>query len=182
MNFNYTEEQKEIFESAMKFARTEMCPQAGKYDRKGVLPMDILQKAWEIGLVNTCIPEEFGGNGFSVSDSVIITECLAYGCMGMNTAIMANDLALLPISLAGNKTQKEKYLKSFNKSFKLCSFCLTEPSYGSDAGGIKTLITEKKTVLLSTVKKCGLPMLDLPTFLFFTELLIPRKNTRESLR
>ena len=148
MNFDYTEEQKEIFEMAMKFARNEMLPQARKYDKKGELPIDILKKAWELGLMNTCIPEEFGGNGFSVGDAVIITECLAYGCMGMNTAIMANDLALLPISIAGNKAQKEKYLKSFNKNFKLCSFCLTEPAYGSDAGNIKTLITEKKMDLL----------------------------------
>ena len=176
MNFNYTEEQKEIFESAMKFARTEMCPKAGKYDRKGVLPMDILQKAWEIGLVNTCIPEEFGGNGFSVSDSVIITECLAYGCMGMNTAIMANDLALLPISLAGNKTQKEKYLKSFNKSFKLCSFCLTEPSYGSDAGGIKTLITEKKDGFVINGEKMWITNAGFADFFVLYGTIDPKKK------
>jgi acyl-CoA dehydrogenase len=58
--------------------------------------------------------------------------------MGMNTSFMANDLALLPIAIAGSDEQKEKFLKPFTEDFKIASFCLTEPSNGSDAGGIKT--------------------------------------------
>lgn len=138
MDFQLSGEQKEMKDLAMKFAKNEMIPKAHEYDEHGTFPMEEFKKAWELGLINTCIPPEFGGAGFSALDSVIITEALAYGCMGMNTSFMANDLALLPIAIAGTDEQKEKFLKPFTEEFKIASFCLTEPGYGSDAAGIKT--------------------------------------------
>lgn len=142
LNFELSQEQKEIKEMAMKFAKNEMQPFAGEFDQKHEFPKNILQKAWELGLVNTCIPSEYGGTGFTTVDSIIITECLAYGCMGMNTGIMANDLALLPIVIGGNDEQKKRFLTPFTESYKIASFCLTEPSNGSDAAGIKTTIKD----------------------------------------
>jgi len=142
MDFELKSEQKEILETAMKFAKSEMMPNASKYDEEAKFPMEILAKAWELGLVNTCIPTDYGGNGFSALDSMLITESLAYGCMGMNTAIMANDLALLPIVIGGSHEQKLKFLKPFTESYKIAAFCLTEPGNGSDAGGLKTSIKE----------------------------------------
>lgn len=142
ISFQNSVEQNEIFNTAMKFARNEMIPKASYYDERCELPIHILKNAWELGLVNTCIPEEFGGTGFTTIDSILITEALAYGCLGMNTAIMANDLALLPIVIGGNKEQKSKFLTPFTESYKIAAFCLTEPGNGSDAGGIKTLIKD----------------------------------------
>lgn len=142
VNFELSSEQKEIKEMAMKFAKNEMMPKANEYDESGEMPMEILTKAWELGLVNTCIPPEFGGTGFSTLDSMIITEALAYGCLGMNTTLMANDLALLPIALGGNDEQKNRFLTPFTESYKIASFCLTEPGNGSDAAGLKTTIKE----------------------------------------
>lgn len=142
MDFSLTPEQLEIKDLAMKFAKNEMMPKAQEFDEKAQMPMDILKKAWELGLVNTCIPSQYGGNGFSAVDSMIITEALAYGCMGMNTAIMANDLALLPIVIGGNDEQKKRFLTPFTESYKIAAFCLTEPGNGSDAGGLKTSIKE----------------------------------------
>ncbi len=142
MDFNLTPDQLEIKDLAMKFAKNEMMPKAHEYDEKAELPHAILEKAWSLGLVNTCIPTEYGGNGFTAIDSMIITEALAYGCMGMNTAIMANDLALLPIVIGGTDEQKKRFLTPMTEKYKMAAFCLTEPSNGSDAGGIKTLIKE----------------------------------------
>ncbi len=142
MDFSLTPEQQEIKDLAMKFAKNEMMPKAHEYDVKAELPHDILEKAWSLGLVNTCIPTEYGGNGFTAVDSMIITEALAYGCMGMNTSIMANDLALLPIVIGGSDEQKKKFLTPFTESYKIAAFCLTEPGNGSDAGGLKTSIKE----------------------------------------
>ncbi|WP_127715587.1 acyl-CoA dehydrogenase family protein [Halobacteriovorax sp. HLS] len=141
-SFELSSEQKEIYEMAMKFARNEMMPKANEFDESGKMPMDILTKAWELGLVNTCIAPEYGGTGFTTLDSMIITEALAYGCLGMNTTLMANDLALLPIAIAGNDEQKKRFLTPFTESYKMASFCLTEPGNGSDAAGIKTTIRE----------------------------------------
>ncbi|MCB9093195.1 MAG: acyl-CoA dehydrogenase family protein [Halobacteriovoraceae bacterium] len=138
MDFKLSTEQNEIKELTRKFAQAEMIPLAAEYDEKGIFPSQVMQKAWELGLINTCIPAEFGGTGFSALDSVLITENLSYGCLGMNTSFMANDLALLPIVIAGSDEQKKKYLTPFTEEFKIASFCLTEPGYGSDAAGIKT--------------------------------------------
>jgi acyl-CoA dehydrogenase len=142
MDFNLSPEQSEIKDLAMKFAKNEMMPKASHFDEVAQMPLEILEKAWSLGLVNTCIPSEYGGNGFSAIDAMIITEALAYGCMGMNTAIMANDLALLPIVIGGSDEQKKKFLTPFTQSYKIAAFCLTEPGNGSDAGGLKTTIKE----------------------------------------
>jgi acyl-CoA dehydrogenase len=142
MDFSLSPEQREIKELALKFARNEMIPHAQEYDESGKFPADIFKQAWELGLINTCIPSEYGGTGFSSLDGVIICEALAYGCMGMNTAFMANDLALLPIVIGGTDEQKRKFLTPFTEQFKIASFCLTEPGNGSDAGGIKTSIKD----------------------------------------
>jgi acyl-CoA dehydrogenase len=142
MNFQLSTDQNEIRDLAMKFAVNEMMPKAAHYDQEAKFPREILEKAWSLGLVNTCIPTEYGGNGFTALDSMIITESLAYGCMGMNTAIMANDLALLPIVIGGSHEQKLKFLKPFTESYKIAAFCLTEPGNGSDAAGLKTSLKE----------------------------------------
>jgi acyl-CoA dehydrogenase len=142
MNFELTQDQKDMQEMAMKFAKNELIPVAAKYDEEGIFPKEEFKKAWELGLINTCIPAEYGGAGFSEVEAVMIGETLAYGCMGINTSFMANDLALLPIKIAGTHEQKEKFLRPFTEEFKIASFCLTEPGYGSDAAGIQTTIKE----------------------------------------
>ena len=144
MDFSLSAEQKEIFEVARKFAEKEMIPFAQDYDENSTFPEEQIKKAWELGLTNTCIPVENGGNGLSLSDAVLIGEALSYGCMGMYTSITCNDLALTPIVVGGNSEQKEKFLRPFTEKPILASFCLTEPGNGSDAAGIKT-----------SVKDCG---------------------------
>lgn len=142
MDFGLSTEQREIRELALKFARNEMIPVSQEFDEEGKFPMDIFKKAWELGLINSCIPAEYGGPGFTAVDGVVISEALAYGCMGMNTSFMANDLALLPIVIGGSEEQKKKFLTPFTTEFRIASFCLTEPGNGSDAGGIKTQIKD----------------------------------------
>ena len=143
MDFALGQQQKEYQELALKFVKSEVIPVAQKFDEEGKFPLEIMRKAFDAGLLNTCIPEEFGGAGLTNLDAVIICESLAYGCMGMNSSFMANDLALLPIVIGGSKEQKQKFLTPFTENFKIASFCLTEPSNGSDAAGIKTSFTDK---------------------------------------
>lgn len=142
MNFDLSQEQKDMREIALKFARNEMIPAAREHDEKERFPKEIMDQAWELGFMNTCIPAEYGGNGFNLLDAVTIAESVAYGCMGMFTSIMCNDLALTPIVVGGSHEQKEKFLRPFTEAPKLASFCLTEPGNGSDAAGIKTTIKD----------------------------------------
>jgi acyl-CoA dehydrogenase len=140
LHFKLSAEQQEIQTTALRFAKEKMRPKATQYDEERTFPSDVLDEAWELGLLNTCIPAEYGGAGFDTITSTTISEALAYGCMGMNTCMMANDLALLPIVLGGTHEQKEKFLKPFTEKNLKASFCLTEPDYGSDAAGCKTTI------------------------------------------
>jgi acyl-CoA dehydrogenase len=103
----------------------------------------VLQKAFDAGLMNLSVPVEFGGPGFSVVDQVIITEEISYGCVGMGTSMMANDLALTPIIVGGTDEQKKRFVTPFTEKLKFASFCLTEPGHGSDAGGMETRIEKK---------------------------------------
>jgi acyl-CoA dehydrogenase len=137
-DFSLTAEQESLRDLARKFARTEMAPHAAECDRAARFPEEIYRKAFELGLMNLNVPSEYGGSGLGVVDSCLIVEELARACGGMTTSVIANCLALEPILLAGTPEQKERFLKPFCAEYHLASFCLTEPSGGSDAGGLTT--------------------------------------------
>jgi len=123
---------------ARKFARAEMAPHAAECDKAARFPEEIYRKAFDLGLMNLNVPSELGGSGLSLFDQCLIVEELAYACGGMTTSIIANCLALEPILLGGSPEQQARVLKPFCASYHLASFCLTEPSGGSDAGSLRT--------------------------------------------
>ncbi|MCB0317657.1 MAG: acyl-CoA dehydrogenase family protein [Bdellovibrionales bacterium] len=137
---NLTDDQAALKEEALKFAQKEIVPVAGKYDASSEFPKDILKKAHSLGLFNLTIDENLGGTGLGIHDACLIIEELAAGCGGFATSIVANDLALIPILIAGNDKQKEKFVKNIAEAGDFASFCLSEPGAGSDAGGISTNI------------------------------------------
>ncbi|KAI3374703.1 hypothetical protein L3Q82_021274 [Scortum barcoo] len=137
-SFELTEQQREFQQLARKFAREEIVPAAPAYDRSGEYPFPIIKKAWELGLMNGHIPQDYGGMGLASFDNCIITEELAYGCTGVQTAIEANSLGQMPVILAGNEEQKRKYLGRMTEEPLMCAYCVTEPGAGSDVAGIKT--------------------------------------------
>ena len=139
MDFSLSDEQLALQETARRFARTEIAPAAAHYDQVGEFPREIIRKAWELGLVSMCVPEIYGGVGLSVLDSCIAVEELAWGCAGMATSIMCNDLGLMPILVGGSDEQKKRWLTACTSDFKLVSFCLSEPNAGSDVAGMQLL-------------------------------------------
>jgi acyl-CoA dehydrogenase len=139
MDFGLTDEQLALQDTARRFAQTEIAPAAARYDQSGEFPREIIQKAWELGLSSTCIPPEYGGVGLATVESCLITEEIAWGCSGMSTSIMCNDLGLMPIVIAGSDAQKKEWLGACASAFKLVSFCLSEPAAGSDVAGLQLL-------------------------------------------
>lgn len=138
IDFSLTEEQVALQEMAHEFAEKEMRPNAAKYDKSEEFAWDIMNKAFEVGLITCEIPEEYGGGGLAHLDTVILSEELAWGCAGMYTTIMASSLAFTPIILFGSDEQKKEFLTPFTKKTSLAAFCLTEREAGSDAGSLKT--------------------------------------------
>jgi len=142
MDFLLSDEQLALQETARRFALTEIAPIASHHDQTGEFPMEVMRKAWELGLSSESIPVEYGGVGLSLFDAVLVVEELAWGCAGMATSIMCNDLGLTPIVVGGSEDQKKEWLGYLTKSFRMVSFCLSEPGAGSDVAGLQ-LLAEK---------------------------------------
>lgn len=138
IDFSLTEEQVQLQELARKFAREEIIPKAAHHDQTGEFPREIVKKAWDIGLMNTHVPAEYGGAGLGVLDGCIITEEFAYGCTGIATAMEANGLAAAPVIVAGNEEQKKEFLGRLTREPLFAAYCVTEPGAGSDVAGIRT--------------------------------------------
>lgn len=116
---------------------------ARHHDKTMEYPWEVIKKAHEVGLLNTHVPEEFGGPGLGLMECSLISEELAFGCSGIQTAIEANGLAEAPVIVAGNKEQKAKYLGRMTEEPLVASYCVTEPGAGSDVASISTRAEKK---------------------------------------
>src|SRR5580658_2606051 len=138
IDFETTEEQRALIETARRFARERIIPVAKECDRDAKFPREVFEEAWKIGLVNPTLPSEYGGSGLSDVDSSFITEELAYGCSGIQTSMTANTLGLTPLKLAGSPEQKKKYLSWLASETIFASYATTEPGAGSDVAVMQT--------------------------------------------
>jgi acyl-CoA dehydrogenase len=154
VDFTLTDEQKALREMAHDFAEKEMRPVAWEYDKDGTWPEDVLRKAWELGIMNSHIEEEYGGPGASFFDGVLIEEELGWGCSGIGTSIACNGLASAPLQVAASDELKKEYLGRLTEDFKLASFCLTEPDAGSDVSGMRTTAVKKGDKYVINGSKC----------------------------
>jgi acyl-CoA dehydrogenase len=154
VDFTLTDEQKDLRELAHNFAEKEIRPVAWDYDRDGTWPQEIIEKAWEVGLMNTHVPEEYGGAGLDYLSGCLIEEEMGWGCSGIGTTLMANGLAGAPVALGGSNEVKEKYLGMLVSEPKLASFCLTEPDAGSDVSGMKTTAVRQGDKYVINGSKC----------------------------
>jgi acyl-CoA dehydrogenase len=137
------DEQKALRELAHDFADKEIRPVAWDYDKHATWPAEIIEKAWEVGLMNSHLPVEYGGAGASYLDACLIAEELAWGCAAIATTLGANDLASGPLLLGGSDELKREYLGRLVEEPRLASFCLTEPDAGSDVSGMRTTAVRK---------------------------------------
>ena len=154
VDFTLTDEQKDLQELAHSFAEKDMRNVAWECDKDGAWPQDVINKAWEVGLMNTHIPEAYGGPGLDYLSGCLIEEEFGWGCSGIGTSLAANGLASAPVTLGGSEETKKKYLGMLTESPKLASFCLTEPDAGSDVSGMKTKAVKKGDKYVISGSKC----------------------------
>jgi acyl-CoA dehydrogenase len=139
---------------AHDFAEKEIRPVAWEFDKDGTWPEKIIEKAWEVGLMNTHIPEEYGGPGAGYLDGCLIEEELSWGCSGIQTSVGCNGLASAPVVLGASEELKKEYLGRLTEAPLLASFCLTEPDAGSDVSGMKTTAVKKGDKWVINGSKC----------------------------
>src|SRR3990172_4077432 len=109
MDFQLSDEQRLIQRTAREFAEKEIYPQAAANDAEARWPAEIMRKAWEIGLTNITVPEEYGGQGLGALELVLVTEQLTWGCIGSWIPAGIN-ASFTDIVLQGTEEQKRTYL------------------------------------------------------------------------
>ncbi|MCB0360835.1 MAG: acyl-CoA dehydrogenase family protein, partial [Bdellovibrionales bacterium] len=135
IGFQLTEEQALLRESARRFSAAEIAPHAATFDRSGEFPDAIIRRGYQTGLVNMIVPEALGGGGLGNVEVALVVEELARGCAGITTSMVANDLALTPIWVAGTTEQQRQFITPVIQQQQFASFCLSEPAAGSDVAG-----------------------------------------------
>lgn len=143
IGFGLSEEQEQLRDLAHDFAKNEMRPVAEHHDKTGEFPWEVIKKAHELGLMNTHIPERFGGLGLGALDACIISEELAWGCTGIGTAMEANALALQPVIMGASDALMEKYVAPLMEEPKMVAYGVTEPGAGSDVASLRSTAVKK---------------------------------------
>jgi acyl-CoA dehydrogenase len=137
VSFALTEEQKELRRLARTFAEREIRPNEAKHDAEMTHPVELIEHAHELGLMNLHVPEEYGGLGLGAFNGLLVGEELYRGCSGIGTSITANGLGAGPVIIFGSPEQRARWLPPLVERPILCSFALSEPGAGSDVGGLR---------------------------------------------
>ena len=138
VDFTLSEEQLMLQELAHEFAVDNVRPHAEHWDENSEFPMEAIQVAHELGLMNLHIPEAYGGMGMGTMDEVLVQEEFAWGDPGFATAAYSNGLTAAPIITGGTEEQKIKYLGRLTEAPRIASYAVTEPGAGSDVASIQT--------------------------------------------
>jgi alkylation response protein AidB-like acyl-CoA dehydrogenase len=138
MDFQLTEEQKLIQETARRVAREKVAPRAAEIDEKEEYPEDVFQAFKEVGLLGLSIPKEYGGSGAGVLALALAVEEVAKYCCSSGLMLLLSMLSTQPIIIGGTEEQKKRWAGAVARGEMRASFCLTEPSTGSDAANLRT--------------------------------------------
>ncbi len=137
MDFQLSDEQRLIQQTARQFAKKKIYPCSAEHDEQAKWPAEIHKQAWELGLMNVTVPEEYGGPGLGCLENVLVTEQLCWGCVGIGAGIMLNALPTEVLLIGANREQKKTCLGRLVAG-EYAAYAVTEPCAGSDVAGIQT--------------------------------------------
>jgi alkylation response protein AidB-like acyl-CoA dehydrogenase len=140
MNFEFTEEQLMIRDTARDFAQKEIAPTAIERDIKAEFPYEIVKKLGELGFMGMMVSPEYDGAGFDTVSYVLamIEISKVDAAVGVIMSVN-NSLVTFGLEKWGSEYIKETYLKPLARGEKLGAFALSEPEAGSDATQQKTI-------------------------------------------
>lgn len=138
MDFQFTDEQEMIRDTAREFAQNEIAPIAGEFDAPGEFPLETIRKMGELGLMGIEVPEEYGGVGLDTIGYVLAMEeiCAADAAHGTIMSVN-NSLFCNGILIFGTEEQKKKHVRAIASGEEIGAYALTEPQSGSDAGNMR---------------------------------------------
>ena len=143
MNFDLSDEQRDIQRLVRDFADAEVRPVAEELDREKRFPYEIVEKLGGLGLMGMPYPQEYGGGGSDNLSYAIAIEELARVDSSVAITVAAHvSLGTWPIYQFGTDEQKTEWLPDLCSGRRLAAFGLTEPEAGSDAGNTRTVARE----------------------------------------
>ena len=139
IDFELTDEQRLIRETARDFTDQEIVPRARESDRNEKFDAELVQKIAEMGFLGAIVPEEYGGRGIDYRTYGLIVEEIGRGDSAMRTVVsVVTSLVCSSIVRWGSEEQKRQWLPQLCSGEALGCFGLTEPDTGSDASNLKT--------------------------------------------
>ena len=159
-SFEPSEEQKMVIDATQKFAMKDLRAAAHEADEAGQWPQSLIEKGWELGLLQASIPEEYGGFGErSAVTMALAAEELAYGDLAAALAVMAPGLFALPVLIAGSEEQKQSYLPQFCEGgYPPATAALVEPRRDFQAQALKTTAHDDGDGWVLEGEKCFVPL------------------------
>ena len=138
-----SEEQRMIRDMARDFAKTELAPNAEKWEKAGWLDESMLKQMGELGFLGMVVPEEWGGSYIDYTCYALALEEISVGCAATG-AVMSihNSVGCTPILNWGTEEQKTEWIPQLASGQTLACFCLTEPQAGSEANNLRTKAVE----------------------------------------
>ena len=138
MDFQLDEAQRLIQETARRVAREVVGPRAAEIDQSGEYPHDVFEAFRDVGLLGLSLPEELGGSGAGIMGLALAIEEVGKYCCSSGLILLLTALATRPVMIGGTEEQKRRWVAPVASGEMKASFCLTEPSAGSDAAAMTT--------------------------------------------
>ena len=146
---DFTEEQLMMKQAVGDFIEKEVMPHRERFENKDYkLTEDIMKKAGDLGFLGVAVPQEYGGMGMGFVSTMLVCETISGAVGSLSTAFGAHTgIGTMPIVLYGNQEQNKKFVPKLASGEIFGSYCLTEPSAGSDAnsGKTKAVLSEDET-------------------------------------
>jgi alkylation response protein AidB-like acyl-CoA dehydrogenase len=138
VDFNLTDDQRMIQETAQRFADDRLRPHAAHWDEEKMFDRGTIKAAAELGFGAIYIPEDRGGTGLGRLDAALIFEALSTGCVSTASYITIHNMASWMIASFGSEELRNRFMPKLAPMDLMASYCLTEPSSGSDAASLRT--------------------------------------------
>jgi alkylation response protein AidB-like acyl-CoA dehydrogenase len=142
VDFDLSDDQREIQALTREFAQAEIEPHAAEWDRGHTFPKELFGKLADLGLMGACVPEEYGGAGADFLSYILMLEEISRADAGVGVTVAVHTSAVtLPILTFGTDEQRARFVPPLARGELIGAFALTETEAGSDAGSLRTTAT-----------------------------------------
>lgn len=161
VSFQPTEEQQLVRDTVASFAAEQIRPAAREADESGAIPQALIQHAWELGLVQSAIPESFGGHGDSraAMTSALVLEELGWADLSVALHLLAPRLVIYPVLELGSAAQQQEILPQYaGAQFTAGTAAVMEPDFRYDINELATTATMQDGDFVLNGRKCYVPL------------------------